>query len=534
MAAVRRTAAVFLLFLTACATAPRYDLLIRNGRIVDGSGAPSFIGDVAVNGDTIVAIGPNLRGEAATVIDAKGQVVSPGFIDLHTHARRGIFDVPTAENYVRQGVTTIFEGPDGSSPLPIGEFLAKVEAARPAVNFATFVGHGSIREAVLGNIDKQPTAEELEKMKALARQAMEDGAFGLSSGFFYVPGTFAKTEEVIELAKAIAPYRGMHTSHIRDEGAGVIESVKETIRVGEEGGIPTQITHHKVVGTPNLGKSVDTLRLIDEARARGVDVTSDQYPYTASSTSLQAILPTWALEGGRAELLKRINDPAVRPKLEAEVAENILTKRGGSLHNIQIAEYAADPAIVGKRLDAIASMRGIEPTVENGAKLVLDLLDKAFARAIYHSINEPDLERILVHPWTMIASDGTVVVFGKDAPHPRSYGTFARVLARYVREKKLLTLEEAVRKMAAMPAAQVRFTDRGLLKPGMKADIAIFDADRILDKATYDAPHQYAEGVSYVIVNGTVILREGRMTDARPGRVLRRGVQASGLPPGGP
>jgi N-acyl-D-amino-acid deacylase len=519
---VRRTALLLGLLVFACVHVPRYDLVIRNGRIVDGSGAASFTGDVAISGDTIVAIGPNLNGEAATVIDARGEVVSPGFIDLHTHARRGIFDVPTAENYVRQGVTTIFEGPDGSSPLPVGEFLTKVEAAKPAVNFATFVGHGSIREAVLGTVNKQPTAEELEKMKALARQAMEDGAFGLSTGFFYVPGTFSKTEEVIELAKVIAPFGGMHTSHMRDEGSGVIESVKETIRIGEEGGIPTQITHHKVVGQQNLGKSIDTLRLVDQARARGVDVTIDQYPYTASNTSLQAILPAWALEGGRAELLKRIHDPAVRSKLEAEVAENILTKRGGNLHNIQIAEYTADPTIVGNRLDAIARMRGIEPTVENGAKLVLDLLDKAFARAIYHSINEPDLERILVHPWTMIASDGTVVVFGKDAPHPRSYGTFARVLGVYVREKKLLTLEQAIRKMSAMPAAQARITDRGLLKPGMKADIAIFDADRITDKATYDAPHQYAEGVSYVIVNGSVILREGRMTEARPGRVLRK------------
>lgn len=520
---MRRIAPFLLFFAFACATAPRYDLLIRNGRIVDGSGAASFTGDVAIKGETIVAVAPKIEGSAANVIDANGSVIAPGFIDLHTHARRGIFDVPTAENYVRQGVTTIFEGPDGSSPLPIRDFLAKVEAARPAVNFATFVGHGSIREAVLGSIDKQPTPEELEKMKSLTREAMEDGAFGLSTGFFYVPGTFAKTEEVIELAKVVAPFGGIHTSHMRDEGTGVVESVKETIRIGEEGHLPTQITHHKVMGEPNLGKSADTLRLIDEARARGVDVSSDQYPYTASSTSLQSLLPSWALEGGRQALLARIADPAQRARIEVEVIENIRTRRGGNLHNIQIASYTADPSIVGKRLDEVARMRNIEPTRENGARLVVDLLDKAPAQAIYHSINEPDLERILVHPFTMIASDGTVVVFGKDAPHPRSYGTFPRVLAVYVREKKLLTLEEAVRKMTSMPAQRVRLADRGLLKQGMKADVVIFDPERITDRATYDQPHQYAEGVSHVIVNGSVILREGRMTEKRPGKVLRNG-----------
>ena len=518
---MRPLAALLFLLASACATVPRYDLLIRNGRIVDGSGTRSYAGDVAVRGDTIVAVAPRLEGEAAQVVDAAGLVVAPGFIDLHTHARRGIFDVPTADNYVRQGVTTIFEGPDGSSPLPIRDFLARVEAARPAVNFGTFAGHGSIREAVLGTVNKQPTPEELERMRALAREAMQDGAFGISTGFLYVPGTFAKTEEVIELGRVVGPMGGMHTSHMRDEAGGVVESVRETIRIGEEGGLPTMITHHKVVGLPNLGKSVETLRLVDEARARGVDVTIDQYPYTASSTSLQSMLPSWALEGGREALLARIRDPQVRAKIELELEENIRTRRGGNLHNIQIAAYTADASIVGKRLDEVARMRGIEPTIENGPGLILDILEKAPASAIYHSINEADLERILVHPWTMIASDGTVVVFGKDSPHPRSYGTFARVLGLYVREKKLLSLEAAVRKMSAMPAAQVRLSDRGTLKPGMKADIAIFDAERIADRATYENPHQYAEGVVHVLVNGRFILRDGAMTGDRPGTVLR-------------
>lgn len=533
--------ALFALLVTACAHVPqqparsdRYDVLIRSGRIVDGSGALWFRGDLAIRGDAIAAVAPRIDGDAATVIDANGMIVAPGFIDTHTHARRAIFDVPTAENYVRQGVTTIFEGPDGSSPLPIGAFLARVEAARPAVNFGTLAGHGSIREAVLGSVNRQPTSEEMDRMRALARQAMEEGAFGISTGFFYVPGTFARTEEVIELARVVGQLGGIHTSHMRDEGPGVVESVSETIRIGEEGGLPTQITHHKVVGVPNLGRSAETLRLVDEARARGVDVTIDQYPYTASSTGLQSLLPSWALEGGREALLARIRDAEQRRRMETEVAENIRTRRGGNLHNIQIAAYAPDAAVVGKRLDAIAAMRGIEPTIENGARLVVDLLEKAPAQAIYHSINEPDLERILAHPATMIASDGGVVVFGKDAPHPRSYGTFPRVLARYVREKRLLSLEEAVRKMTSLPAQRTRLFDRGLLRPGMKADVVIFDAERIADLATYENPHQYAEGVAHVIVNGAFVLRDGKITGARPGRVLRgpgTRVSAASPPP---
>jgi N-acyl-D-amino-acid deacylase len=516
---------VLLVLLAGCVHVPappaRYDLLIRNGRIVDGSGAVWFRGDVAVRGDAIAAIAPRIDADAAVIVDAQNLIVAPGFIDTHTHARREIFNAPAAENYVRQGVTTIFEGPDGSSPLPIAEFLAKVAAAKPAVNFGTLAGHGSIREQVLGSVNRQPAAGELERMRALARQAMHDGAFGISTGLFYVPGTFAKTEEVIELAKAVAPLGGIHTSHMRDEGSGVVESVLETIRIGEEGGLPTQITHHKVVGEPSLGRSIETLRLVDEARARGVDVTIDQYPYAASSTGLASLLPSWALEGGREEMLGRIRDPELRRRIEIEVIDNIRNRRGGNLHNIQIASYEPDKAAVGKRLDEIAAMRGIEPTIENGARLVVDLLDKAPAQAIYHSINEPDLERILVHPATMIASDGGVVVFGKDAPHPRSYGTFPRVLGRYVREKKLLSLEEAVRKMTSLPAARMRLADRGLLRPGMKADIVVFDAARIADRATYENPHQYAEGVAHVIVNGEFVLRDGTMTGARPGQVLR-------------
>ncbi|HEX8155600.1 MAG TPA: D-aminoacylase, partial [Thermoanaerobaculia bacterium] len=456
------------------------------------------------------------------VIDASGKVVAPGFIDLHTHARRGIFDVPAADNYILQGVTTIFEGPDGSSPVPIAPFLARVETMGVSPNFATFVGHGSVREKVIGTTDRPATPAELEQMKALVREAMHDGAFGLSTGLFYVPGNFASTEEVIALAKVAGELGGSHTSHMRDEAAKVTDSVRETIRIGEEGHLPTQITHHKVAGVRNWGRSVDTLKLVDEARARGVDVTSDQYPYTASKTSLTALLPRWALEGGREKMLERLNDPATRAKIREAVIENIKYDRGGGdPKNVQIAAAPHDASLAGKTLTDILRARNVEPSLETGADLAIELIAKSNVGAIFHTMNEEDVVRILRHPATMIASDGEVPVFGKDAPHPRSYGTFARVLGVYVREKKVLTLEDAIRKMTSYPASRVGITDRGLLRPGMKADIVVFDPDRIIDKATFTNPHAYAEGVAHVLVNGVLVVDGGKVTANRPGRVLR-------------
>jgi N-acyl-D-amino-acid deacylase len=514
---------LLLLIALISSNAPPYDLIIRGGRIVDGSGNPWYRGDVAIRGDTIVAIEPRISAPAQREIDARGLVVAPGFIDLHTHARRGIYDNPSAENYIRQGVTTIFEGPDGGSPLPIGEFLDKTAAVKPAVNFGTFVGQGSIREEVMGSVNRAATREEIEKMRGLVQQAMQQGAFGLSTGLYYVPGAFTPTEEVVALAKVAGELGGIHISHMRDEAAGVVDSVRETIRIGEEGGLPTQVTHHKVMGAPNRGKSSETLRLVEEARRRGVDASSDQYPYTASSTSLQsALLPSWALEGRREDMLKRLADPVQRQKIRAAAMRKIREERGGgNPRNIQIAAAEKDPSLNGKRLDEIVRSRGLEVTIENAAETVLRLLEQGAVRGIFHAISEPDMERILQHPTTMIASDGEVVIFGKASPHPRSYGTFPRVLSLYVREKKLLSLEEAIRKMTSFPAQRVGLTDRGLIRPGMKADVVIFDPGRIRDRATYEQPHQYPEGISAVFVNGIVVFEGGAMTGARPGVILR-------------
>ncbi len=416
---------------------PYFDTIIRNVHVVDGSGNPWYQADIGTRGDTVAAIG-NLRSATAKVtIDARGLVAAPGFIDIHTHARRGIFQDPAAQNYIRQGVTTLIEGNDGSSPLPLAPFFEKLAAMKMAVNFGSFVGQGSIRQAVLGLENRKATPEEIEKMREITRRAMRDGALGLSTGLFYVPGNFTPTEEVVELAKVAAGFGGMYISHMRDEAAGVVDSVRETIRIGEEGGLPAQVTHHKIIGAANWGKSVDTLRLIEEARARGVDATIDAYPYTASSTGTAALFPQWSLAGGQKALLERLEAPGDRSKITAEIIQRIRFDRGGGdPKNIVMASCPFDPALDGKSLADITRSRGREVSFETAAETAIEIQQKGGCQAVYHAISEEDVERILRSPYTMIGSDGEIPEFGKGAPHPRSYGTFARVLARYVTRKK--------------------------------------------------------------------------------------------------
>jgi N-acyl-D-amino-acid deacylase len=353
---------------------------------------------------------------------------------------------------------------------------------------------------------------------------MKDGAFGLSTGLFYVPGTFTPTAEVVALAKVAGRHGGSHVSHQRDDASGVLESVKETITIGEAGGLPTQITHHKVIGRANWGRSVDTLKLVDEARARGVDVTIDVYPYTASSTSLgAALLPAWALEGGRPQTLARLNDPAQRAKILAATIAMIRDERGGGdPKNVQLASCAFDPGLAGKTLADIASTRTGGASIEQAADATLWIVEQGGCQGVFHAMSDTDLDRIIRHPATMIASDGEVPIFGRAVPHPRSYGTFVRVLGVYVRERHLLTLEDAIRKMTAFPAARLGLHDRGILRPGLKADVTVFDPAIVSDTATYTQPHQYAVGVPLVVINGQIAVEDGKMTAARPGRVLRK------------
>jgi len=512
------------------AQAPAFDLVVRGGRVVDGTGSPWFVADVGIKGDTIVAVAPRLEAGGAQVIEAQGLVVAPGFIDVHSHSEaradgQDIIGNPGAENNVRQGVTTVFASPDGGGSVRVAEYLERVAAAKPAINVGTFIGHGSVRGAVIGQANRPATAEELARMRELVRTGMREGAFGLSTGLFYVPGNYAPLEEVIELAKVAGEYGGIHQSHMRDETSHVLDSVRDTIAIGEKGGLPTQVTHHKIIGKANWGKSVETLKLIDEARARGVDATLDQYPYTASSTSIQGgLVPQWAQEGGRARMLERFRDETSRQRILNEISRSIETDRGGGdPANVVLAACPWDPALAGKSLADVLRERKRPVAVDQAADLVAEIVQKGGCSAVYHAISEDDLVRIMKHPATMIASDASpgIPTFGKDVPHPRAYGTFARVLGVYVREKGVLTLEDAVRKMTSFPARRMGLADRGVLRPGMKADVAVFNPATVIDRATFEKPHQYAGGISAVIVNGKIALLNAKTTDDRGGVALR-------------
>jgi N-acyl-D-amino-acid deacylase len=521
----RRTIIVISLILAmflfiGLAPSPEYDLVIKGGRVIDGSGNPWFYADIGIKGDRIVKIG-KVEAKGAKVIDAGGLIVCPGFIDIHTHTDRDILDHPTADNYVRQGATTVLGGNCGGSNYPLAEFFDKVEKTDISINFATLVGHNTIRELVMDMEARAPTDDEMKRMKKMVARAMEDGAMGLSTGLKYLPGAYAETEEVIELAKVVASYDGFYATHMRDEGLYVVRSVSETIRIAEEAGIRAQISHHKIASVDKWGESKKTLELISKARARGVEVSLDQYPYPATSTGISILIPAWAREGGRDEFRKRVSDPALRAKIEKEVVYDIIHDRGAAdLANVTISSCYFDRSLEGKDLKEITAARGFSPTIENGARVVIDIELAGGASCIFHCLSDKDIRKIMEFPLTMAASDGSFVTFGRGVPHPRNYGTFPRVLSRYVREKGWLTLSEAIRKMSSLPAIMMRLERRGIIAPGFYADITIFDTDKVADKATFLKPHQYPVGISYVIVNGKVVVSEGKHTGLRPGRVL--------------
>ncbi len=498
-----------------------FDLIIKGGRIIDGSGNPWYEADVGIRGERIAAIGNLSNANADTEINADGLVVSPGFIDPHTHAILGILDVPNAESALLQGVTTLTEGNDGSSPYPVDEHYQAIAEKKISPNWAVFVGQGTIRELVIGSDDRAASPAELQRMKDMVAEAMQQGALGISTGLFYIPGSFTPTDEIIELSKVAAQYKGIYISHMREEAAQLLDSVEETIQIGEQANIPVQITHHKVIGVENWGSSIDSLRMVDEARARGIDVTIDQYPYTASQTGIAALIPHWAQEGGEEQMIARIDSPETRQAIKAAIVDKILYDRGGGdPKNVFISRNPEDRSMEGKNLAQLTEEKGMNPSAENAAELVFEIVKAGGATAVYHAIGAEDVDRIMQHPAAAIGSDGAVSVFGVGAPHPRQYGAFARVLGHYVRERGLISLEEAVRKMSSMSAQRLGIRDRGLLVEGYFADVAIFDADEIKDRATFEDPHQYAIGMKHVLVNGELVVENGQHTGRRPGKVL--------------
>jgi len=512
---------ITLSILASCSNSD-FDIVIINGTIVDGTGDEPYKSDVGIINDQIIKIGDLSKLSSRRTIDASNLIVSPGFIDSHTHAIRGIFDVPTAESSLLQGVTTLTDGNDGTSPHPIDDHYQKIENTKISPNWAVFVGQGTIREEVMGLDNRDPTAEELSKMELLVQEAMEDGALGISTGLFYVPGSFSSTSEVIALSKIAASYGGIYISHMREEAIDVLKSVNETINIGIEANIPVQITHHKIIGKDNWGLSTETLKLVDNAIKDGIKVSIDQYPYTASQTSIRALIPQWAQAGGRKKLLARIDDPKTRQLIIDGVVERILFDRGGGHpKNIFISKSSWNTSMEGKNLAELCIERNLEPSPYNAAMVVFEIIKGGGASAVYHAINSDDVDKIIQHPMTSIASDGPMTIFGVGSPHPRTYGTFARVLGRYVRERKILTLEEAIRKMTGLPAQILSINRRGLIKEGYYADITILDTATVIDKATFEDPHQYAEGVSAVLVNGVIVVENGLHNGNRPGRVLK-------------
>lgn len=507
------------LFQTLISNGQSYDLLIVNGKIIDGTGNSWYYGDVAVKDGKIVMVG-KIHGTASKVINAKGMIVSPGFIDVHTHIETNDLKIPAAYNFIYDGVTTVVTGNCGASNVDLGKYFYKLDSAKLSVNVASLIGHNSVREAVMGEDMRDPSPQEQNQMEQLVAQAMEAGAVGMSTGLIYVPGTYSKTEEIVSLAKIAAKYNGVYASHIRDEGDHVLEAIDEALRVGREANMPVEISHFKVTYKPNWGKSEKTIARIEQARHEGIDVTIDQYPYVASSTTLNSVVPTWVFSGGNDSLLHRLNTPAIREKIKQEMKASLKRKKLKNYSYAVVANYRPDSTYNGKNISAINRLKGRKPTVMNETETILDLIVHGRVQMVFFSMEEEDLKRILRYPFNMFASDAGFSQPGATMPHPRGYGTNARVLGRYVREEKIITLEDAIRRMTSLPAQKFQLRDRGTLQAGMAADIVVFDEKTVADLATYTNPHKYSAGFNYVIVNGVPVVEKGKHNETRNGMVL--------------
>ena len=498
-----------------------YDILIRNGKIIDGAGNSWYYADIAVKDGKIAAIGKLQTVTATKTIDAKGLIVAPGFIDVHGHIESGIFENPAAGNYIYDGVTTVITGNCGGSADDLKKFFMRVDSLKPSINVTSLIGHNTVRRQAMGLDNRLATPEEQKKMEELVQQAMKDGAVGLSTGLIYLPGMYSNTEEVIGLAKAAALYNGVYASHIRNEETKVVDAINEAINISKQANIPVQISHFKVSHRANWGRSKETLPLIEAARKEGYDVTIDQYPYTASSTNLGVRLPDWAMAGGQDSLKARIADPVMHKRIIDDMLAQLKEYKYKNYSYAVVANHSADTSLNGKNISEINKLKGRKSKASEEAETILDMMKAGGAQMVYHGMNEDDVRFIMKYPFNMVGADAGVPTPGKGMPHPRAYGTNARVLGKYVREEKIVSLEEAIRRMTSLAAQKFQLKDRGLLKEGYAADIVIFNEAEVNDKATFENPHQYSTGFKYVLVNGKLVLENGVHTGVRSGQSLK-------------
>jgi len=497
-----------------------HDVVFRGVTVADGTGGPVFKADVAVKDGRVSAIG-SVVDAAALEIDATGMVVAPGFIDVHTHSEN-VAELPLAENFLRMGVTTIVTGNCGTSKTDVEAFFRDITEAKVALNVATLIGHNSVRQKAMGgSFLRPPSPEQMDEMKAMVDKAMRDGAVGLSTGLIYLPGTFAKTEEIIELAKVASAHGGIYASHMRSETHKIFGAIEELLRIAKEADIPAELSHIKLSGPSAWGKAKEVLDTLDKARAGGLRITHDQYVYTASSTSLGQLIPDTAREGGRDAFAKRLNDPAEKAKIVEGMKTILSNSKRDSYEYAVIAQCRARPEWNGKSVPEVARLAKGGDALDLQIELILEIERDGGASAVFHGMNEEDLRIFLQHPHTMIASDGNPRKFGDAVPHPRSYGNNARLLARYVRDEKLLTLEEGIRRMTSLPAQTFQLKDRGVLKPGAWADLVVFDLAKVGDPSDFNDPHHYATGFAHVMVNGRLVIQDGKVTDERPGGPLK-------------
>ncbi|KPL87466.1 N-acyl-D-amino-acid deacylase family protein [Levilinea saccharolytica] len=522
-----------------------YDLIFRNGLVIDGSGAAAFRADVGVRGSQIAAVGDLSQAEAAQVVDASGLMVAPGFIDMHSHGDFMLPFLPTADSKVQQGITLEVVGNCGSSMAPLspamaaevnqekdsragqevtwetfGEFLDTLRRQGTALNVVALVGHGTVREKVMGMTDAAPTPEQLAAMQDEVRAAMQAGARGLSTGLIYTPNVYAKTDEIVALARTAAEMGGIYTSHVRGEGNSLLEAVDEAIQVGREAGISVEVSHLKASGVRNWDKMALVIEKIQKAREEGLNVNADMYPYPASNTGLSSLIPDWAHVGGREAMVARLQDPALRAQLRAELHDEV-NANGVGWDRIFISDCPSNPRLEGRHLGEIAAERGVHPW-----EAVFDILieTRCVADMIMFTMQEENVALGLQQPWVMIGTDASGRAaegpFSAGKPHPRNYGSFPRVLGYYARQQELFSVEEAVRKMTSLPASKLGLTQRGYLRPGCYADMVVFDAQAVIDRSTFQQPHQYPQGIRWVVVNGQVVVKDGQHTGALPGQIL--------------